>query len=64
MTNLEMVKAFNEWMRRYIEEPSKFEAEFQTVNEFLKDEAGGIEPTYGETSAAYLEKLASEVRVD
>lgn len=64
MTNAQMAKCFNEWMRRYIEEPSRFAAEFQTVNEFLAQESGGIEPTYGETSAAYMQKLAVEVPVD
>lgn len=60
MNNAQMVKCFNEWMRRFIEEPEAFQAEFQTVNQFLADEAGGIEPTYGETSAAYMMKLAEE----
>ncbi|MBN9472278.1 MAG: hypothetical protein J0J10_26305 [Bosea sp.] len=60
MTNEQMVKAFNEWMRRFIEEPERFEAEFRTVNKFLADEAEGREPSYGETSAAYLTQLVSE----
>ena len=61
MTNAQMVKCFNEWMRRFIEEPARFQREFETVNDFLKDEAAGREPTYGETSAAYMAKLAQEV---
>lgn len=61
MTNAQMVKAFNEWMRRFIEEPDRFEEEFETVNSFQRDLAEGREPTYGEASAAYLEKLAAEV---
>lgn len=64
MTNAQMVKCFNEWMRRFIEEPQRFQVEFQTVNQFLKDEADGREPTYGETSAAYMSQLATEVRAD
>jgi hypothetical protein len=47
-------------MRRFIQEPERFEAEFRTVNQFLADEADGREPTYGETSAAYMEQLARE----
>lgn len=60
MKNAQMVKCFNEWMRRFIEEPDRFEREFKTVNAFLADEAGGREPSYGETSAAYMAQLASE----
>lgn len=63
MTNAQMAKAFNEWMRRFIEEPERHAAEFQVVNQFLADEAAGVEPTYGETSAAYLEQLAAECPV-
>lgn len=60
MTNAQMAKCFNEWMRRFIEEPDRFEREFETVNQFLKDENEGCEPTYGETSAAYMQELATE----
>lgn len=64
MTNAQMAEAFNEWMRRYIEDPARFEAEFNTVNQFLKDEADGREPSYGETSTAYMVQLASEMPAD
>lgn len=64
MTNAQMVKAFNEWMRRFIEEPDRFEREFQTVSQFVKDEAEGREPTYGEVCAPYLTQLASEMPAD
>lgn len=50
-------KAFNEWMRRFTEEPAKFEHEFETVGAFLKEQADGREPTYGEKCAAYLGDL-------
>jgi len=53
-----MVKAFNEWIRRYIEEPGEFEVEFQTVIEFLRANANGEEPTYGDNCTAYLHELA------
>ena len=61
MDNLQMVKAFNEWMRRYIEEPDRFEREFQSVNEFLADESDGKEPSYGEACSAYMLKLNEEL---
>ena len=60
MTQDQMVKAFNEWMRRYIEEPERFEREFQSVDRFLKDEAEGQEPTYGDSCARYIEELVAE----
>jgi hypothetical protein len=55
-----MAKAFNEWMRRYIEAPEQFEAEFRAINAFLADADEGREPTYGETCAAYLWQLIAE----
>lgn len=54
------IEAFNEWMRRYTEEPAQFEAEFRTVGEFLAEEARGEEPSYGATCDAYLEQLMRE----
>lgn len=64
MTNAQMAKCFNEWMRRFIEEPDRFAHEFQTVNQFLADQQDGREPSYGETSAAYMEQLAKELPAD
>ena len=56
-----MVQAFNEWMRRYIEEPGEFKAEFQDVIEFQRANANGEEPTYGDNCTAYLHKLDKEL---
>lgn len=53
-------QAFNEWMRRYIEKPEEFQAEFQAVIEFLKSASAGKEPDYGQTASAYLDKLMAE----
>jgi hypothetical protein len=61
MTYDETVKHSNEWMRRYIEEPEKFSREFQSVQDFLTDEAAGREPSYGEACAAYIFKLQEEM---
>lgn len=55
-----VARAFNEWMRRYIEEPERFKREFQAVREYLDANALGVEPTYGETSAEFLDQLMSE----
>jgi hypothetical protein len=49
--------AFNEWMRRYTENPSEFAREWQTVSEFLSQRAAGQEPSYGEICVAYVEGL-------
>lgn len=62
MTKAQMALCFNEWMRRYTEDPTGFAREFEYVNTYLADKAEGREPTYGETSAAYMAKLASEIR--
>lgn len=56
----QIAKALNEWVRRYIEDPKAFEAEFETVGQFLKEEEEGREPSYGETGAAYMQKLLEE----
>ena len=60
MDKVLMQRAFNEWMRRYTEEPEKFEAEFRTVNRFLEESKGG-EPTYGERATALLESIANDL---
>lgn len=54
--------AMNEWMRRYIEEPERFEAEVTTVRRFLAEEVAGEEPSYGEIAAAYLAGIVAEKR--
>lgn len=56
-------EAFNEWMRRYTEEPERFSREWQTVGRFLREQAAGEVPTYGERCAAYLEQLTREAQV-
>lgn len=53
-------EAFNEWMRRYIETPEKFEREMTSVNAFLAASRVGREPDYGELCAEYLSRLMDE----
>ncbi len=55
-----MAQAFNEWMRRYTDEPERFEAQFRTCGEFLTQVANGEEPTYGDHCAAYLAEIMAE----
>lgn len=61
MTEARMARCFNEWMDRYIKNPNDFEREFETVAGFLKEANEGREPSYGETSAAYMAQLAKEL---
>ncbi|MDT6941873.1 hypothetical protein RI570_17350 [Brucella pseudogrignonensis] len=56
-----IANAFNEWMRRYTEDPSGFEHEWQTVSKFLEQQQNGVEPDYGQSCAAYLRKLIDEL---
>lgn len=63
MTNAQMVQCFNEWMRRVVEEPRRFEREFEQVSLLVAAQCNGREPTYGETSAAYMMQLAAECSI-
>jgi hypothetical protein len=60
MDKQQLVKAFNEWMRQYTEDPSAFNHIWQTVNEYFAEVSAGKEPSYGDTCVAFLEKLISE----
>lgn len=55
-------RAFNEWMRRFIEDPENYEREFESVREFEKQENAGEEPSYGQCCGAYLRKLMEEIQ--
>lgn len=61
MDPAKMAAAFNEWLRRYTEEPERYDAEFRYIGQFLEESAGGVTPSYGETCAAYLTELAAEL---
>jgi hypothetical protein len=54
--------AFNEWMRRYTDEPGEFSADFQTASEFLAQRAAGEEPSYGAVCVEYLERLIAQLK--
>lgn len=57
-----MAAAFNEWMRRYIEEPERFKREWQTVGEYIQQASEGKTPSYGERSTAYFCGIIEELR--
>lgn len=54
-------ECFDEWMRRFIVNPSDFQREFETVGAFLSARMEGKPPTYGETCVAYLAKLRADL---
>lgn len=60
VTKVQMVNCFNEWMRRVVEEPLRFEREFEQVGAALAAQSSGREPTYGEMSTAYMMQLAEK----
>ena len=57
----DLPRLFNEWIRRHIETPSEFEADFQTITRFLAEQTCGEEPSYGDVCTAYLVILQSEM---
>lgn len=59
-----MPAAFNEWMRRYIEEPERFEREWKTVGKYITERGSGTTPSYGESSTAYLQGIIVELQGD
>ena len=53
----QIAKALNAWMHAYIEDPSSFEHEFETVRNYLAESGADKVPSYGEVGVAYMEKL-------
>lgn len=51
---------FNNWMQDYIDNPGKFDRDWQSVSEFLANKALGNPVTYGDRCIAYLKKRKSE----
>jgi hypothetical protein len=47
---------------RYTEAPDEFEREWETVSEFLRQQAVGEQVSYGAKAAAYLVKLMAADR--
>lgn len=61
LTPEQMAKVLNEWQRRYVEEPTRFENDMTTLKQFMADEAAGSEPTYGVEGAAYMMQIAKDL---
>ncbi len=64
MTTEQMASSFNEWMRRFTQEPDRYQREFETVSYFLQQLNGGFVPTYGAWCAGYLETISRELFPD
>jgi hypothetical protein len=62
MTQKQAARALNEWMQRYIDDPMAFQAQFQTVTEYLREKNDGKEPSYGEWGAEYMVRLLNEAK--
>jgi hypothetical protein len=58
----DMAPAFNEWLRRYTENPEQFEAQFRTIERAKAELAEGKEPSYGEVCVEYLGQIAVELK--
>jgi hypothetical protein len=56
----DLVYGLNEWMRRFTEEPGKFEREWETVSRFLSELASGVQPSYGQVGAKYLQRILED----
>ncbi len=54
-------RAFNEWMRRFIDEPERFKTEYQTIADFMEAKLNDREPDYGDRATAYLQKILDEI---
>ena len=52
-----LAQAFNEWMRRYTDEPEKFRQQWRDIKEFLAENAAGQEPSYGQSCAEYFTSI-------
>lgn len=63
---LVVAAAFNRWLDDYEKNPEKFENEWATIRQNLKEKADGVEPTYGANCVGvlsrYIDELAEEER--
>jgi hypothetical protein len=56
-----LARAFNEWLRRFTENPEQFEHEWETVHKFLEERNNGEEPSYGDECAEYLLSIIADL---
>ena len=53
--------AFNEWQRRYIEDPDSFESMWASIKTTITERSLGKKPSYGALCVATLEHMLEEV---
>jgi len=61
LTKAQLEQGFNEWMRRFTEDPAKFEAQHAIVDNFLSQASQGRVPSYGEQCTALLLQIIDEL---
>lgn len=54
-------RAFNEWERRYVNDPAAFTRDFEDAAQFQAEIRDGKVPSYGGKCASYLAKLLTEL---
>lgn len=64
MNKTVLAACLNEWMRRYIQDPKAYQAEFEAVGEFVKSSAAGHEPDYGVSGAEYVHRIAADLGLE
>ena len=57
-------QAFNEWMRRFIDEPQRFKSEWDSVTDYIREKLAGQTPSYGDCCARYLAELLRGIETD
>ena len=56
-----MAAVFNEWMRRFTDEPDRFKGEWETVKEYLDQLAIKEIPSYGLVCTHYFRSIAHDL---
>ena len=55
----DLIYAFNEWLRRYMENPDEFEHEWSTIQDFI-NEGEADDASYGKSCTTLLFKIIAE----
>lgn len=61
LTPMQLAKVFNEWQRRYKEEPEAFESSWASMKRFIAEEEAGEEPSLGVGNAEYAMSIAKDL---
>lgn len=61
ITYQQAIDAFNEWQRRYIENPEGFSSTWEAIKRTLEETNEDLEVTHGCNCAAYLFSIVSDL---